>query len=204
MADTLINHKLVQVNLLGEKPDFAVRHALQILLFVGSIITLTISSFVLYQNASTKNALLEGQKQTFETQLNKLRKVTAEVSDLEKKKRMLREKLMTIAALKAKKRGPVRILDEIGTSVPKEAWIKSLEERDTGITLSGVALDNQTISAFMSNLSKSKYFTGVDLQHSTQFELEGVKVKEFVLKVGLKDALAVQVKIGSDTAAAKK
>ncbi len=47
--------------------------------------------------------------------------------------------------------------------------------------IEGVALDDETVANFMTNLRKSKLFKNVDLVVSEQFEQSKVKLKKFTL-----------------------
>jgi Tfp pilus assembly protein PilN len=48
--------------------------------------------------------------------------------------------------------------------------------------MSGFSVDEQTIADFLRRLGSSSYFTGVDLEETTQVTQENVKQKKFTLK----------------------
>jgi hypothetical protein len=48
--------------------------------------------------------------------------------------------------------------------------------------MSGYSVDEQTIADFLRRLGSSSYFTGVDLEETTQVTQENVKQKKFTLK----------------------
>jgi type IV pilus assembly protein PilN len=117
-----------------------------------------------------------------EGQLAKLKEANKDVQKLESLKTELRKKLVVVASLKKKKKGPVHILDDINTALPDRAWITQMAEKAGALMVSGVALDNQTISEFMERLSKSEYLSAVDLVESKQETKDQVKVQGFVLQ----------------------
>jgi hypothetical protein len=53
-------------------------------------------------------------------------------------------------------------------AVPERAWITKVEESGGKFTISGRALDNQTVADFMRDLEASDYFENVDLIETSQ------------------------------------
>ncbi|MCD4750308.1 MAG: PilN domain-containing protein [Thermoanaerobaculales bacterium] len=101
------------------------------------------------------------------------------VVELETKREQLRTKIDTIRQLKEKQQGPVRILDEISKTLPDLVWFTSLTFKGTHLTLNGMALDENAIATYISNLHASPFFaepTLVNMQRAKQdsfsFKLE--------------------------------
>jgi len=106
------------------------------------------------------------------------------IADLEKKIKEIRAKLGVIRELERNKTGPVHLLDEIAMAVPKEKlWLSSMKETKGSLTLTGTAMDNETVALFMTNLEKSDYISDVDLQSAKLREIKEYKlnVSDFVL-----------------------
>ena len=95
---------------------------------------------------------------------------TREVRDLEKKRSELQAKLKVIEDLKQKRVGPVRMLEDLSTATPQKLWLVSFSETNGQATITGMALDNQTIAGFMRSLQSSPYFYEVDLVETSQSE----------------------------------
>jgi Tfp pilus assembly protein PilN len=55
------------------------------------------------------------------------------------------------------------LLDRLATSMPERTWLLSLKQQGANLEIVGAALDNRSISLFMSNLKGSHYFEKVDL-----------------------------------------
>ncbi|MCC6220343.1 MAG: PilN domain-containing protein [Deltaproteobacteria bacterium] len=183
---------MIHINLLGEKPDYSGIYAIQLLSF-GLVVLLSLGTCTfLYSDLSDSLAKINDKKSTLELDLIKLKKVTKRVEDLEKNKKLLQEKLVTIAKLKAKKHGPVHILDEMAKAIPERAWLLDLKEKAGTLEVSGIAIDNPTIASFMNRLEESKYFGSVDLVHSTQKFVNDIKLKEFLLRVQVNDLLTLR------------
>lgn len=111
------------------------------------------------------------------TQLNsdiaKLNAQAVEVRDLEKKRVELKAKLRVIDDLKQKRVGPVHILEDLGGATPEKLWLVDTSETGGQATITGMALDNQTIAEFMRRLQGSKYFYEVDLVETSQSDAGG-------------------------------
>jgi type IV pilus assembly protein PilN len=91
-----------------------------------------------------------------------------EVRDLDRLKEELQTKLRIIEDLNHKRIGPARVLGDLSIATPDNLWVNDFKETGGGATLSGMALDNQTIAFFMRQLQTSPYFFNVDLVETTQ------------------------------------
>jgi type IV pilus assembly protein PilN len=102
--------------------------------------------------------------------ISKLNEQAREVRDLEKKHVELQAKLKVIDDLKQKRVGPVRILEDLSTATPEKLWLLAFSDVSGQATITGMAMDNQTIATFMRQLQGSKYFFEVDLVETSQSE----------------------------------
>lgn len=183
---------MIRINLLGEKKDKTPVYVLQIGAFLAVLLLLGSGLSVFHGGLAAKFDLLENEKVLLEAREKKLTERTKHVEELDKSRKLLTEKLITIARLKSKKQGPVRVLDDLTLSIPERAWLTSVEQKGDSLQLSGVALDPQTVSVFMGTLKNSKYFAGVDLIYSRQYLREGVKLQQFSLSARLTNMLDLQ------------
>jgi type IV pilus assembly protein PilN len=118
---------------------------------------------------------------------------TREVHDLEKKRTELQAKLKVIDELKQKRVGPVRMLEDLSAATPQKLWLVNFGEANGQATITGMALDNQTIAAFMRSLQSSPYFYDVDLVETAQSDTgrgalgsnSGMIFKKFIVKAQL-------------------
>lgn len=118
----------------------------------------------------------------------KLNAQALEVRDLEKKRGELQAKLKVIDDLKQKRVGPAHILEDLGGATPDKLWLVDSTEAGGQATITGMALDNQTIAEFMRRLQSSKYFFEVDLVETSQSDLGGpgsnsvIGLKKFIVR----------------------
>lgn len=127
---------------------------------------------------------LKQEEQRIQEEIKNYESTIRRIAELEKKIKEIKEKLDVIKELEKNKTGPVRLLDEIATAVPKEKlWLTALREAGGTLRLEGTAMDNETVALFMTNLAKSEHITNVDLQSVRLRYLATYKlrVSDFVL-----------------------
>lgn len=183
---------MIRINLLGERIDYTRAIALHLLSFSGALFGLIVLLSVVQAHISSERDEKRAEAKRLETELAELKKITAEVEGLEIKRKVLKEKIITIANLKAKKHGPVHVLDELNSAIPERSWITSIKERDGALELQGLALDNQTIADFMRTIDAAKYLGTSELVVSSQEELNSVKIKQFTVRAQLKNPFVIE------------
>ena len=120
---------------------------------------------------------LAQKKGKVEKDLKAQQKILKEIAKLEKDIKEIRVKLDVIKGLEKNKTGPVRLLDEIADSVPKDKlWLTSLVETKGKLTMEGTAMDNETVALFMTNLEKAEHITSVDLESTKLRNMPKFKV----------------------------
>jgi Tfp pilus assembly protein PilN len=76
-------------------------------------------------------------------------------------------------------------MDQLSVNLPGKIWLTALKQSGMELKIEGTALDNQTISKYMTNLEKSLYFKSVDLEKINTEEKQGSRgrgLKNFALK----------------------
>jgi type IV pilus assembly protein PilN len=148
------------------------------------VLLFCVMGYTLFHLTSTLSNLKEDEKR-IQGELKSHEQTIKRIVDLEKKIKEIRTKLEVIRKLERDKTGPVHLLDEIAMAVPKEKlWLSSLKENKGTLTLTGTAMDNETVALFMTNLEKSDYISGVDLQSAKLKSIPEYKlnVADFVLE----------------------
>jgi type IV pilus assembly protein PilN len=129
---------------------------------------------------------LRTQESNKKTELEGYKKELEEIKKLEKMIKEIRAKLDVIKELEKGKTGPVLLLSAVADAVPKDKlWLTSLKESSGTLSLTGTAMDNETIALFMNNLENAKdVITSVDLKSATGKEIPKYKLKvsDFVLE----------------------
>ncbi len=154
------------------------------LIALGAILVL-----VLIGAAETGSRLrlapIRSEHQVLRGELKELDGKASELSELERQRDELDDKLKTIGVLEKKRVGPVHVLADLSDAAPTKVWLVEFTENGGAATITGLALDNQTIATFMRNLGRSAYFDNVDLVETTQAEEDGLMLKRFVVRAQL-------------------
>jgi type IV pilus assembly protein PilN len=120
-------------------------------------------------------AALQKEKDSFTPTLKKIEKLKKDKEELVRKTDIIK-KLKTESSL------TVRTLDEVANRVDNQRmWLDSLQQQNSSLRLSGVALDNQTIAQFMDNLKESPIVQDVTLTNSSLKVVSGRNLKSFEL-----------------------
>jgi type IV pilus assembly protein PilN len=146
-----------------------------ILLLAGWFISLATNVSSLKNKESSKKVELEGYKK----ELEEIKKLEAAIKEI-------KSKLDVINNLKKGKTGPVLLLSAVADAVPKEKlYLTNLKEASGILTLTGVAMDNETVALFMDNLGTAKDVItpgSVELKSIKQKEINKLKVADFSLE----------------------
>ncbi|MBP1696494.1 MAG: pilN [Deltaproteobacteria bacterium] len=173
---------MIKINLLlarkekkrgGMKKEFIV--------LILSIVVL-LAAFVFIQiglNKKIEDTVAQNAKKKDE--IAKYKSLTTEVEKKKEEQRMLQNRLDIINSLRRDKARAAKILDELSIDKPEKIQLESLKKVGTKLGIEGIALDDETIANFMTNLRKSKLFKNVDLVVSQQIEQSKLKLRKFVL-----------------------
>ncbi|MBW2353950.1 MAG: PilN domain-containing protein [Deltaproteobacteria bacterium] len=137
----------------------------QVSIYFLSVLCLITLMTYFYLSLSGELADLEGEQRQLKSELDSYAKITREIARIRKRTREIQEKFNVIRELEKQRSGPVRLLEEIATSVPVDRlWLSALTEKDGILTIEGNAMDNDTVALFMTNLEKKKQIKSVDLK----------------------------------------
>ena len=129
----------------------------QITVYVAAVCCALIIMGGLFIKYSKNLSDLKDQETRLNTELASYQKELKEIKDLEEKIKQITNKLNNIKELEKGKTGPVLLLSDIADAVPKDKlWLTSLSEKDGNLSLSGTAMDNETVSLFMKNLESTE------------------------------------------------
>jgi len=111
-------------------------------------------------------------------------RLSKEISEVEKfkaRKAELQKKVDIISTLQNNRTGPVRLFEALSAAIPEKCWIDKLEINGGRITISGMALNNNTVANFMTALGQTGRFQHVTLGSADQATMMGVKLVRFNL-----------------------
>ncbi|RLA94970.1 MAG: hypothetical protein DRG25_01355 [Deltaproteobacteria bacterium] len=178
---------MIKINLLPKKP-VGVKPALiqQGAIAVISIGVVLLVLVIFKMNVKGKVADLEQKIISTKGELKKLEKIEAKIEELKTNEAIVQKKIDVIKRLEKRKTGPVLMLDEIATRIPEKMWLTQLKSQGPLLTLEGVAIDNETIALFMTNLENSTQFENVELKFAQETKIEDFSLKKFSITATLK------------------
>ncbi|HAX97959.1 MAG TPA: hypothetical protein DCY12_03470 [Candidatus Atribacteria bacterium] len=159
----MIHINLLPVRDIIRRKKFKKQLLLSLLSFIGILCLFLIIE--LWQLNSIQNLKEEEKKIIAEKQ--QYAKVLEDIKKMEEEKKLLLTRIEVINLLKQSSSLTVRVLDEIAKfTPPSRMWLKSLSQAENQLTLTGIALDDQTIAQYMEELEGSMYINNVSLTSS--------------------------------------
>lgn len=156
---------MIRINLLPvrvSKKKVAGRQ--QLYLLALAVVLVIAGNFVW---SSARSDALQSREQKLRRtrdEIAQLERIIGEVKDIKAQQQELKDKLAVLDKLRAGRQGPVKMLDELATIVPKKLWLKKMEEKAGAVSFEGSASTIDDVSAFMSALRRSPFFSAVELK----------------------------------------
>jgi type IV pilus assembly protein PilN len=104
-----------------------------------------------------------------------IEKIIGEVTSIRAEQKALHDKLDVLETLKRGRSGPVKMLDELATIIPKRVWLKKLNEANGKVSFEGSAGNIEDVSAFMGALKGSTHFKSVELKKTEARQQQGAQ-----------------------------
>lgn len=174
---------MIQINLLpqhAKKRRISVR---QILLgYLASVALILIVIGVIWFLQKLEIDRLQAHLARVEEEVRQYAKYEAMLKEVTQKKQLIDKKREIIMGLQRDRDTLVRLMALISAEIPPEKiWLERLTQSGNSMTLSGVAVSNESIAEFMRNLESSPYVLKgtVNLTHSRQTLIAAKKLREF-------------------------
>ena len=146
--------------------------------FAFFIAILTVISLIQIHKIST----IESSITELTKEQKRLAPEISAIDKLKKDKAEFERKISIIRQLKADSSLTVHILDDVANVVDNSRmWLTSLTQQGNVLSLTGIALDNQTVADFMDKLKTSPFIQSVELSNSSLRKISDRNLKEFSL-----------------------
>ena len=173
---------MIRINLLQirkEKKKVGIRK--EYLVLIGLLVLLIVLLGIVQWNLNKELEETSTQIAKAKEEILYYKSMIIEVNRAKESQKILQDKLNVINALRREKSGPAKVLDELSMGKPEKIHLESLKKEGSKLGIEGVALDDETVANFMTNLRKSKMFKNVDLIVTEQIEQNKLKLKKFIL-----------------------
>lgn len=181
---------MIKINLLPQQKRAKVTHAekdIAVLILVLIVIGASIFGVDFYFSSqiSELQAAVESKTAIKKQLEEKVKNVNTILADLDK----LKSRVKIIKDVRLRQGLPVRYIDELIINIPEnKMWVEGFTlNADGQITLSGVALDNQSFAQYVEKLRESKYIARVDTQRTSRKMIDGLGLISFQCSVTAKE-----------------
>jgi type IV pilus assembly protein PilN len=178
---------MIRINLLplrASRKKETIRQQVSIL--VLSVVGVLVVGLSLYGLMVAKISAATAQIENSENELKSLKAKIGTIDNIKKLQAEVKKKLDVLNQLRRDKSGPASRLAALSDAVPEKLWLTKYVEAGGNVSVSGVALNEELIAAFMKNLQASAAFTNVELQVSEQTSLGVETAKRFDIVFQLK------------------
>lgn len=173
---------MIKINLLLTRKDKKkVGVKKEFVILVLSVGLLVILLGVLQWKIGREKEEMVAQISETKKEIARYKSLAIEVTKAKEAQKTLQDKLNIINSLRKGKETPVRVLNQISVDKPEKLQLELIKKDGVRLGIEGIALDDETIVQFMTNLKKSKLFKTVDLVVSEQIEQNKIKLKKFIL-----------------------
>jgi type IV pilus assembly protein PilN len=155
------------------------------LLVLGLVVILS-GIFLTHQSMRSDLATAQASVAQLEADIDRYRPQRVLVDGFKKQKKQLQDKLDIISSLEQARSGPVRVLDELSSSVPERLWLTAITTKGKLIKLEGQSLDTGVVADFLRGLNSSPFFSNVDLDKTSGGKVvRGVRLVNFVIRADM-------------------
>ncbi len=117
------------------------------------------------------------------TEISKLDNEIAEIKELQKVRKSLKDRMDIIQTLQASRPSIVHLFTELVTTVPNGVFLKTLVQTKNSLKLTGEAESNARVSSYMRNLSESEWLKEPNLEIIQIEDKTVTRISTFVLTV---------------------
>lgn len=173
---------MIRINLLAvrvSKKKVAGRQ--QLLLLALIVVLAVIANWVWASSRAGDLATRESKVRRTKDEIAQLDRIIGEVKDIKAQQAALKEKLDILDKLKAGRSGPVKLLDQLAQIMPARLEIRKMDEKGGAIVFDGSGATIDDVSAFMTALQQTPYFSKVELKKTTAATRGGMRIVDFTI-----------------------
>ena len=173
---------MIKINLLQRKKEGkAAKGRKEMMITVAAVgLLVALLAFLHWQMMAQKDEVARKITST-EQEIALYKSKIDKASKAKEEQKILKDKLQIISSLQKQKSSSAKVLDEVSIQKPEKIHLEVLKKDGSKVGIEGIALDDETVANFMTNLRKTNLFKSVDLIVSEQVEQSKIKLKKFTL-----------------------
>ncbi|MCK5915645.1 MAG: PilN domain-containing protein [Deltaproteobacteria bacterium] len=125
---------------------------------------------------STKSSLASTN-----AKIKQLAPIIKKIEEYKKQKAEISKKIAVIIDLDRYRLAPVVVLSDLNQLRPEKLWFTGLKENNKHLSITGVAVDNETIVTFLNNLKQSSPLKNSDLSVLRSQRIKEIELKKFTI-----------------------
>ncbi len=175
---------MTRINLLPWREELRQERQKQFVSFISLavILMLTILGAIHFQISSVID-YHHSRNSFIQNEINLVTSQITEISELQKVRQSLIERMDVIQDLQASRPSIVHLFSELVNTVPNGVFLKELKQEEGSISIKGEAESNTRVSAYMRKLSKSEWLKDPDLEIISIEDRKVRRVSSFTLTV---------------------
>lgn len=175
---------MTRINLLPWREELRQERQKQFmtLLVLSIILSAAIVGLIHFQ-MNAKITYQESRNSYLSKEISKLDDEIAEIKELQKVRKSLIERMEIIQDLQASRPSIVHLFTELVTTVPNGVFLKTLEQSNDVLKLTGEAESNARVSSYMRNLSDSEWLKEPNLEIIEIKDKKVTRISSFVLTI---------------------
>lgn len=127
----------------------------------------------------------ERQVKAAQRRYAELEPIIKQVEEFKKKNDDLERKVQVIKDLKARQKGPVRVMDHVSRALPELVWLEDMSVIGATLNLRGKAFNTNAVAAFIENLGDVEEFEEPDPKNIQIVGREG-NVYDFQMSITMR------------------
>jgi len=147
----------------------------------AAVIVIIVQTFIGAETDSQKS-----RNARLDEAIVKLDKQIEEIRQLKDTIREVLERKQVVENLQSNRSQAVVILDELTRQLPEGMYLRSIKQKDTTITLEGIADTNARVATLVRNLSGSQWLESPALVEIKAIQVNNLRANDFILTVKLK------------------
>jgi type IV pilus assembly protein PilN len=145
---------MIRINLLPVRQVQKREQGRQYLVVLAGITAMAlIGNGYWYYWMEEKRAAAQRRLDDTNSRIAQLEKVIGEVTNLNRRKKEVEEKLAVLDKLRKQRAGPVKLLDALATAMPKKVWVTEFDEKGGAVKMIGSAESFEDVSELMRGLN---------------------------------------------------
>lgn len=174
---------MIRINLLPVKELKAeVGRRREVVIATVSLVVTVAAILGVYLYQLNRASILEKELAELRSELQVFNRKAKEVGILQGRIKEYQSKLQVLDSINKKKSGPFGVMESLSAATPSALWLTGFRETGGNVTITGVAVDNQTIAEFLKTLGSYAFFKETELVETIQSEQPGMPPRRFSIK----------------------